>query len=257
MVEEEPPSSGDGTDPLVGTGDVALLYDDLPADADGHYCERALTVGGADERAELLVRFTDEDALRMGMDHGQNNRQPAKRGLVVVGDGLEARTLAREETDFDDPVVTDAILDPADLQGLGTTISRFCEVWADRGFHITVCFDSLSAVLEAVDPEQAFQFVHVLGKRLEAVGATAHFHVDPDAHEDGVLGPFEAALDEVFVEFEADERALDVSTGSGRASDADVADSLGDDPEGDNQEATTGDAAEASDDDIADALADR
>ncbi|HKL29862.1 MAG TPA: hypothetical protein VJ898_11440 [Natrialbaceae archaeon] len=252
--------SGGTTDPLVGAGSVAVLYDDLSDEADGHYCEQALTVGPAEQRAELLVRFTDEDSLRIGMGDGHNNRQPAKRGVIVVGDGMEARTLAREEPDFDDPVVTDAILDPANLQALGTAISRFCQVWAEEGYHITVCFDSLSDVIAIVDPETAFQFVHVLGKRLEAVDATAHFHVDPDAHDESVLGPFEDALDEVFVEFEADESTLDVSVGSGRASDADVADSLGGDTEGgdrdDGTSTSTDGGSEASDEDIADALGD-
>ncbi|MFW5938277.1 MAG: DUF7504 family protein [Halanaeroarchaeum sp.] len=253
--------SGGRADPLVGVGDVALLYDDLPDGADGHYCEQALTVGPAEQRAELLVRFTDEDSLRIEMGDGHNNRQPAKRGTIVIGDGMEARTLAREGPDFDDPVVTDAILDPTNLQALGTSISRFCQVWAGEGHHITVCFDSLSDVLAAVEPETASQFVHVLAKRLDAVGATAHFHVDPDAHDEGVLGPFEDALDGVFVEFEADERALDVSVGSGRASDADVADSLGADTgSGDRSEGastSTDGGSEASDEDIADALGDR
>ena len=263
MAKEEADRSRSGgpTDSLVGVGDVAVLYDDLSDEADGHYCEQALTVGPAEQRAELLVRFTDEDSLRIGMGDGHNNRQPAKRGVIVVGDGMEARTLAREEPDFGDPVVTDAILDPADLQALGTSISRFCQVWAEEGYHITVCFDSLSDVIAVVDPETTFQFVHVLGKRLNAVAATAHFHVDPDAHDEGVLGPFEDALDEVFVEFEADESALDVSTGSSRASDADVADSLGSDTGGgertESASTSTDGGSEASDEDIADALGDR
>lgn len=261
MGDEAVSGSEDLSDPLVGAGDVLLLYDDLPETADGHYCEQALTVGKARERAELQVRFTDEDALGIGLGDGHNNRQPAKRGLIVVGDGMEARTIATEETDFEEPVVTDAILDPADLQAIGTSISRFCQHWDDAGFTIAVCFDSLTAVLEAVEPETAFHFVHVLGKRLAAVGATAHFHVDPDAHDEAVLGPFEDALDEVFVEFQADESTLAVGSESGRASDADLADTFGDNDgtskSGNGDPTSTGaNESEASDDDIADALGD-
>lgn len=258
MVEEQSSGPENPTDPLVDTGDVALLYDDLPEDADGHYCEQSLTVGPADDRAELLVRFADDDRSRVGMDDRHNNRQPAKRGVLVVGDTMEARTLVAEEPDFDDPVVMDAVLDPSDLQGIGTSISRFCEIWSNEGYHVSVCFDSLSDVLNAVDPEDAFRFVHVLSRRFEAVDATAHFHADPDAHDEGLLGPFEDPLDEVFVEFEADEAALEVSFDSRRASDAEVAESLGDDstPDDDSGSTTADGNSEASDDDIADALGD-
>lgn len=262
MRDESPSGSGEPSDLLVGAGEVLLLYDDLPGTAEGHYCEQALTVGQAADRAELQVRFTDDDTLGIGMGNGHNNRQPAKRGLIVIGDGMEARTIANEEPDFEEPVVTDAILDPADLQTIGTSISRFCQHWDDAGFTIAVCFDSLTAILEAVEPESAFQFVHVLGKRLAAIGATAHFHVDPDAHDEAVLAPFEDALDEVFVEFQADESTQAVSSGSGRASDADLADTFGDtggtsnDGKGDPTSAG-GNESEASDDDIADALGDR
>lgn len=257
MPGEQPSVPGESANPLVGAGDVALLYDDLPDDAAGHYCEQSLTVGPAEERAELLVRFADGDRTRVGMDDRHNNRQPAKRGVLVVGDVMEARTLATEEPDFQDPVVMDAVLDPSNLQAIGTSISRFCEVWSDDGYHVSVCFDSLSDVLDAVDPEDAFQFVHVLAKRFAAVGATAHFHADPDAHDEELLKPFEDPLDEVFVEFEADEDALDVSTGSNRASDAEVAESLGGESTGDGSGTNaTGGNAEATDDDIADALGD-
>ncbi|MFT4892232.1 MAG: hypothetical protein ACI9YT_003173 [Halobacteriales archaeon] len=228
MGKEEPSSAGGWADPFVGVGDVVLLYDDLPDDVEGHYCERALTVGPADERAELLVRFTDADAPRIGMGARHNQRQPAKRGVVLVGDGMEARTLARDTPDFDDPLVMDAVLDPANLKALGTSISRFCQAWADEGRRITVCFDSLSDVLGAVDPEAAFRFVRVLAGRFEGTGATAHVHVGPDGHDEAILEAFEDALDGVLVEFEADDRAVDVAMESSRALDAEIADALDD-----------------------------
>jgi len=261
MGKEDPSPAGGWADPLVGVGDVVLLYDDLPDDAEGHYCERALTVGPADERAELLVRFTDAAAPRIGMGDRHNGRQPARRGVVLVGDGMEARTLARDGPDFEDPLVMDAVLDPANLQALWGSIGRFCSVWADEGRRITVCFDSLSDVLGAVDPEAAFRFVRVLAGRFEGTGATAHFHVDPDGHDEGVLEAFGDALDGVLVEFEADDRAVDVAMDSGRASDAEIPDSLGEGPDGGGSDGGTAKSAtggsEASDEDIADALGDR
>jgi hypothetical protein len=227
MPVAQPPTGDDAVDPLVGRAGSVLLYDDLSCEAEGHYCEQSLTVGPADDRAELLVRFHDDEP-RIGLDEGHNDRQPAKRGLVAVGDGMEARTIASEETDFDEPIVMSAVLDPTNLRAIGTAISRFCDVWADDGYHVTVCFDSLTDVLAVVEPAIAFQFFHALVGRLDAVGATAHFHVDPRAHDEHLLRTFEEIMGEVFVEFEADEEALEVLQNSNRASDREIAARFGD-----------------------------
>jgi hypothetical protein len=248
---------GEG-DLLVDAG-VVLLLDDTADDAEGHYCEESLTAGEAGERAELVVSFPD-DATRIGADPRQNNRQPAKRGLIAVSDAIEARRIAAEDPDFSDPVVTDAVVDRADLTGLGTKISRFCEVWGNEGYDITLCFDSLTDLLAANEPEQVFQFAHVLSKRLSAVDAVAHFHLDPGAHSARVVGTFEDLFAEQFVEIVPDEAALDLPDTSGTASDTEVAESAaaldGGDDGAAGQQSTGRSTGEASDEDIADALGD-
>lgn len=241
------------TDPLVESG-ATLLLDDLPDDAEGHYCDESLSSGVAADRAELRVTFPDDVTERIGF--GDNGRQPAKRGIVVVGDVMEARRLATEEPDFSDPVAMDAVPDRSDLQSLGTTISRFAEVWAEGGYDITVCFDSLSDTLAACEPDAVFQFCHVLSKRLDAVGAVSHFHVDPDRHDDQLLATLQEVFEGVVTEFEADAAALDVRQTSRRSTDGDVARAAGtvEDDEESGDRSRSESSEEATDDDIADAL---
>jgi hypothetical protein len=234
---------------LVGAGAV-LLLDDTPGDAPGHYCEQSLTAGDAADRAELLVTFPDPDD-RIGLDERHNSRQPAKRGVIAVSDSVEARRIAAEDPDFSEPVVTDAVIDREDLQGLGVKIRRYCETLAEDGYDITVCVDGLSELLGANDPEHVFTFTHTLVQRLEAVGAVAHFHVDPDAQEETVVRTFEEMFEGVFVEFEPDESVVD--TADRTASDSDVARSAGGSAEGSDRSDPT---SEATDDDIAEALED-
>lgn len=246
------------TDPLIERG-ANLLLDDLADGEDGHYCEESLSTGEAATRAELRVTFPADATERVGF--GDNGRQPAKRGVVVVGDVMEARRLANEEPSFDDPVAMDAVTDPTDLQSIGMTISRFAQVWSNAGYHMTVCFDSLTDLLAHNDPDAVFQFCHVLSTRLDAVDAVSHFHVDPDEHPPELLATLEEVFDGVVTEFEADDDALDVRQSSRRSTDSDVANAtaLVDEEEASNEERTSGrgePTSEASDEDIADALPD-
>jgi hypothetical protein len=256
MVSDD--GGGGGGDLLVDAG-VVLLLDDTAEEAEGHYCEQSLTAGDAGERAELVVSFP-ADETRIGADPRQNNRQPAKRGLIAVSDAVEARRIAAEDPDFTDPVVTDAVVDRTDLSALGTKISRFCEVWENAGHDVTLCFDSLTDLLAANEPKQVFQFAHVLSKRLAAVDAVAHFHLDPDAHPEQVVGTFEDLFDEQFIEIVPDAAGLDLPDTSGTASDTEVAESAaaldGGDAASTEETETGGSTGEASDEDIADALGD-
>lgn len=142
--------------------------------------------------AELRVSFSAADVgprVSAGDD-----RRPERKGLITVGD--ETRSTSPEGgPDFSAPVATDAVDDPGNLREIGLSVSRFCERWDDA--RITVCFDSLGDLLAHANDDAAFRFTTLLNKRLDAAGATAHFHLDPDAHEDSVVNTFGSIFDDV------------------------------------------------------------
>lgn len=73
------------------------------------------------------------------------------------------------------PVRTEAIRDPANLVELGTTITEvLCK--QESTF---VCFDSIEELLQYVDLEEVFRFLHVLTTLVERESAVAHYHLDP------------------------------------------------------------------------------
>jgi hypothetical protein len=142
--------------------------------------------------AELRVSFSAADVgprVSAGDD-----RRPERKGLVSVGD--EARSASAEGgPDFSGSVAIDAVDDPGNLREIGLSVSRFCERWDDA--RITVCFDSLGDLLAHANDDATFRFTTLLNKRLDAAGATAHFHLDPDAHEDSVVNTFGSIFDDV------------------------------------------------------------
>lgn len=235
-------------------GNVLVTTDDVET------CTRCLNGGDPDRRAELSVTYPGESADDGGFgDHGR--MQPAKKGLVSVGDSMRSTTAAGSTgPDFTGAVAQDAIADPTNLQRLGTSISEFCQRWDDADYDIFVCFDSLSALLEYTSPEVVFQFCHVLTTRLESVDATAHFHLDPGRHADETVATFQSIFDQV-VGQETQAATLDVDYEE--AGDDDIA-ALAEDWSEDASYSIVGEAydrpddvTEATDDDIEERLAER
>ncbi len=87
---------------------------------------------------------------------------------------------------------------PADLASVGIELSDLLSTLDASGEAGTaVCFDSLTALLEHTDLQQAFRFPHVVTDRVESAGAVGHYHVDPDAHDRETLATLEGLLDAV------------------------------------------------------------
>lgn len=149
-----------------------------------------------DGTAHLAVTFADEEP-----DCPDEETIDGPLGQLTVGDVL----IDDESTpDFAEPIVSDSVTDPTDLSAIGVAISRFCKHWDEAGEEITVCFDSLDALLRHTSPKEVFQFTHVLTNRLSSVDAYAHFHFDPTRHEDRVVSTFGTIFDAVVAD-DADE----------------------------------------------------
>ncbi|SEQ86872.1 DUF7504 family protein [Natrinema salaciae] len=152
-------------------------------------CKQLCHDGGG--TARLTVTFADETPERPDPD-----TIDGRCGLLTIGDVL-SDTGEDTEPDFAEPVVADSVADPTDLSEIGVTISRFCKHWAESDEDVTVCFDSLDALLRHTSPKDVFQFTHVLTNRLSSVEAYAHFHFDPTRHEDRVVSTFGTIFDDV------------------------------------------------------------
>lgn len=97
---------------------------------------------------------------------------PDNVGIITVGDG---------GTVDDDRVVTESVSTASDLTGLGIAISRFLSDWEAPVF---ICFDSLTSMLQYVDVQTAYEFLHAITGQIHAAGAMSHFHIDPSAHDE-------------------------------------------------------------------------
>ncbi|MXV63291.1 hypothetical protein GS429_14690 [Natronorubrum sp. JWXQ-INN-674] len=157
--------------------------------------------------AALTVSFADGQPDQP--DHPEPAAVSGKVGLLTIGTllngGEGSDPDADRDPDFDDPIVVDSVRDPSDISEIGVAISRFCKHWSDDGEQITVCFDSLDALLRGTPPKKVFQFAHVLTDRLESAEAYAHFHFDPTHHDERIISTFGTIFDTVVTDESIDE----------------------------------------------------
>jgi hypothetical protein len=142
-----------------------------------------LLLDEAPEPNVLFVTYTRQTAdCVTQVDGGASNV-----GVVTVGDTADS-------VDQDD-VVTESVTTASDLTGLGIQMGQFLTEWNSPVF---VCFDSLTSMLQYVDFETAYEFLHAITGQIHASDARAHFHIDPSAHDEkqvaGITSLFDASV---------------------------------------------------------------
>jgi hypothetical protein len=76
-------------------------------------------------------------------------------------------------------------------------IDDVVSAWEDEPYQTRVCFHSLSGLLEYMNDETAFRFIHTLLRRFAAVEAVAHFHMDTEAQSIETLRTLQVLFEEV------------------------------------------------------------
>lgn len=61
----------------------------------------------------------------------------------------------------------------------------------------TICFDSITPLLQYVDSKQAYRFLHTLGGHIQSANAVAHYHMDPVAHDEQSVALVTSLVDAV------------------------------------------------------------
>jgi hypothetical protein len=171
------------TDQLNGATNILL---EMPSMGGGREVCTSLLSDEVDSPSVLYVSFTQQASACI--DQWEESGASARNlGVITVGDGSSAVDR--------DGVVTEAVSTPSDLTGLGIQIGQFLSEWDAP---VVVCFDSLTSMLQYVDFETAYEFLHAITGQVHAAGARAHFHIDPEAHDEkqvaGITSLFDASV---------------------------------------------------------------
>ncbi|MFC6993123.1 hypothetical protein ACFQH3_16200 [Haladaptatus sp. GCM10025707] len=157
-------------------------------------CMELLTPQNPAETNVLWVAYSRSPDSCLTQWHRHGAGRPNDLAIINVGDSV--RSAAAASTAGENPQgPIQTVASAGDLTGLGIKISEVLTRWADQDAQIVVCFDSLTTLLQYVDPEKAYEFLHVLTGRLFAADAIAHFHINPGAHDDQTLSMIRSLFD--------------------------------------------------------------
>jgi len=152
-------------------------------------------VGNADACEAALRPENDESVLWVSYTRPTENcldrllSVPDDRKTVVdVGGGTRAAAAGTTATPTDGEI---SVAEPNDLTGLGIAIAE--QLRDTDGVH--VCFDSITAVLQYVETSRAYTFLNSLLGHLWDADAHAHFHLNPDAHDEETVAAITSLFD--------------------------------------------------------------
>jgi hypothetical protein len=153
---------------VEAVGDASSILLQAPSmGGDRTDCTELLTEG-IDPAGVLFVSYTRDPGACLDQVDGVAD---ARLGVITVGDGGSPDIPNAD---------TRSVSSASDLTGLGIEIDDVLETWEPP---VTVCFDSLTSMLQYVEFETAYEFLHATTGRFYAADARAHYHIDPAAHD--------------------------------------------------------------------------
>ena len=178
-----------------GAANVLLLAPDgSPADADA--CLHLLTDTDAKSKNVLSLGYsTPSDRNTRAV---RSAGPPSDTTFVCIGERTRSTAATSPPADLTPGGTTMRVVpDPANVARIGLVVNDCLEDWADSGSRTVICFHSLSNLLEYVDLQTAFRFLHVLTGRIATADAQAHFHIDPTAHDEKTVRTLSMLFDDV------------------------------------------------------------
>ncbi|WP_144906327.1 DUF7504 family protein [Halobellus captivus] len=179
---------------LTGGASNILLSGPGDCPAEQNFCSRLMEPRVDDPVNLLVVTISDTPSQRLSVL--ENYLESPVNDTVVV----DVRTYNRESSyeEYDGPVDIHTVSNAQDLRRLGIVISKVLTEWEDLSDPITMCVHSLSDLLELnEDHQRVFRFLHVLRGRVQSADVRAHYHFDPERHDDQAVRTFSSLFDTV------------------------------------------------------------
>lgn len=147
----------------------------------------------------LLVVYGESPGAVRDAWRDQIDEVPARLG--VIGVGVADRNGGGDSVSTEGSDVLSVVRDPADASDLGIAISLYLQDWATDDAPTAFGLHSLTAMLDHVDAETTFRFLHVLSRRLADTGTAGRFYLDPTAIDERTVRTLRPVFEDV-VEWE-------------------------------------------------------
>lgn len=158
-------------------------------------------VAAVDERPNILVvTLSESPEAWLERWHDHLPRPPANIGFVTLNEySRSAIADASGRPRPGDEISTQTVATPADLTGLGMATTSYLTDWEDTDRPTVVYFDSVTILLQYVELEPGFRFLHTLTSQLKDADATGIFPFTTAAHDDRTVKTLQSLFDTILI----------------------------------------------------------
>lgn len=198
--DEEWGMPGDGEGPKsddrrrTTSGTNTLVRTPETRDVDGTYPE---TISIAEPSRTDVIAVTYSRTPDEWLDAWRRSVGPRPENLAIVDVGGAVRSAAASTASSDLPPGPVAITtaEPTDLLGIFEQVRAYLDRWAGTNTPTVVCFHTITALLDHVDPERAFKWLYALTHTVREADACGYYRIDPAAHDPVVAETFVPLFD--------------------------------------------------------------
>lgn len=164
-------------------------------------CAELMNVGEPSEVNVLAITYRRSPEQWMADFHSHFGDDPGELRVIAMTELPQDSVPPVEATPAGERAV-ETIESPNDLTGLGIQIGEYLRdteesKWDSGATETVMCFDSVTALLQYADARRVFRFLHLITGRISSFGATAHYHIHPDALDERTLNTIRTLFDGV------------------------------------------------------------
>ncbi|WP_255169705.1 helix-turn-helix transcriptional regulator [Natrononativus amylolyticus] len=152
----------------------------------------------------LAVTYTQPPHLWVEDWRSKAGELPA--GLSFIHAGQMQSSVEELEENLSRSVEAQAV-DPRDPMEIIAPVGQRFDEWASTDRRTVLSVQTLTVLLEYVDFDTVFRYLHILTHKVTATGATGYYQADPDLHDQETLNTLKVLFD-VVVEIEDGEWAI-------------------------------------------------
>lgn len=189
---------------MVRIGSTALVLAPLTPDGSQTYLE-ILAATSPDEMNLAALSYTLPPESWADNWEQYVGSLPETRAFFHAGRTLTTAQDGREAA-FEDMVV----VDPTDPMEAITAIEDRLSDWQSTGRPTVISLQTLTILLQYVDFDTAFRYLHLLVHKIRASEAVGYVQIDPHLHDSEQLNTLKALFDTVIAYSESEERWVEV-----------------------------------------------
>lgn len=162
--------------------------------AEQSLCSRLLVPQNQDSPELLFTLFDQSPTEHLSYTR---NYMPGGFNETAIID-VQMYNGTADSIESEESVTVHSVTEATDLRRIGILTSKITNDWSDSSGELGICFHSLSALLDVTrNTERIFRFLHILCNQLKSADVRAHYHIDPNQHDDSIIGTVEPLFDTV------------------------------------------------------------